>query len=140
MTHIFHKFYLAVLLALVAATAHAQTYYPITELLSTGKTIVGEDIRYPNNGAPRITVAIVTVQPGAPAAFHRHPVPLVAYILAGELTVDYGEKGLKTFRQGDALVEAMDVPHRGMNRGQEVVKLLAVYVGAEGMPNVVLEK
>ncbi len=122
------------------ALADGQGYYPVQELLVTGKTVVGEDIRYPTTGAPRITVAVVTVAPGSPAAFHRHPVPLVAYILEGELTVDYGEKGVKTFRQGDALVEAMDVPHRGMNLGTGIVKLLAVYVGAEGAANVALEK
>jgi quercetin dioxygenase-like cupin family protein len=123
-----------------AAPARDQGYYPVQELLVTGKTVVGENIQYPTTGAPKITVAVVTVAPGAPAAFHRHPVPLVAYILEGELTVDYGEKGVKTFRQGDALVEAMNVPHRGMNLGSSIVKLLAVYVGAEGADNVALEK
>lgn len=122
------------------AQARDQSYYPVQELLVTSKTIVGEDILYPSAGAPKITVALVTVAPGAPAAFHRHPVPLVAYILEGELTVDYGTRGVKTFRQGDALVEAMNVPHRGMNLGSGVVKLLAVYIGAEGAANVVLEK
>lgn len=123
-----------------AALARDEGYYPVQELLVTGKTVVGENIQYPTTGAPKITVALVTVAPGAPAAFHRHPVPLVAYILEGELTVDYGEKGVKTFRQGDALVEAMNVPHRGMNLGGGIVKLLAVYVGAEGADNVALEK
>ncbi|MDX9945033.1 MAG: cupin domain-containing protein [Azonexus sp.] len=123
-----------------AALARDQGYYPVQELLVTGQTVVGENIQYPSTGTPKITVAVVTVAPGAPAAFHRHPVPLVAYILEGELTVDYGEKGVKTFRQGDALVEAMHVPHRGMNLGSGLVKLLAVYIGAEGSANVVLEK
>jgi len=123
-----------------AALARDQGYYPVQELLVTNKTVIGEDIRYPTTGAPKITVAVVTVAPGAPAAFHRHPVPLVAYILEGELTVDYGEKGVKIFRQGDALVEAMHVPHRGVNLGSGIVKLLAVYVGAEGSENVALAK
>ena len=122
------------------AQARDQGYYPVQELLVTGQTIVGENIQYPTSGAPKITVAVVTVAPGTPAAFHRHPVPLVAYILEGELTVDYGPKGLKTFRQGDAVVEAMDLPHRGMNLGSGIVKLLAVYIGAEGAANVVLER
>lgn len=120
--------------------ARDQGYYPVQELIVTGKTVVGEDIRYPTTGSPKITVAIVTVAPGAPAAFHRHPVPLVAYILEGELTVDYGAKGVKVFRAGDALVEAMDVPHRGTNETNSIVKLLAVYIGAEGSANVALEK
>lgn len=131
---------LILLLALAAllaggVQAREETYYPVQELLVTGKTVVGEDIHYPA-GVPRITVAVVTVAPGTAAAFHRHPVPLVAYILEGELTVDYGPEGVKTFRQGDALVEAMHVPHRGMNQGSSMVRLLAVYVGAEGSANV----
>ena len=71
-----------------AALARDEGYYSVQELLVTGKTVVGENIQYPTTGAPKITVALVTVAPGAPAAFHRHPVPLVAYILEGELTVD----------------------------------------------------
>lgn len=135
----------AMLLVLSVGSAQAREekekgYYPVQELLVTGKTVVGEEIRYPTTGAPKITVAVVTVPPGAPAAFHRHPVPLVAYILEGELTVDYGVKGIKTFRAGDALVEAMDVPHRGTNLTNSIVKLLAVYIGAEGSTNVALEK
>lgn len=123
-----------------AALAGEPAYYPVQELLVTGKTVVGEDIKYPTTGAPKITVAVVTVDPNSPAGFHRHPVPLVAYILEGELTVDYGEKGIKTFRQGDAVVEAMNLPHRGMNLGGGVVKLLAVYIGAEGSANATMEK
>lgn len=120
--------------------ALAQTYYPVEQLLSSGKTVVGEDLRYPTTGAPRITVAIVTVGPGASASFHRHPVPLVAYVLEGELSVDYGAQGVKTYRRGDALIEAMNVSHRGMNHGPDVVKLLAVYIGAEGSDDTVLDQ
>lgn len=130
---------LAMLLGLFSLTVAAQTYYPIKELLVTGKTVVGEDVQYPS-GTPRITVSVVTVAPGLAASFHRHPAPLVAYILEGELIVDYGSHGKKTFRKGDALVEAMNVNHRGMNQTDSIVKLLAVYIGAEGTDNVVLEK
>ena len=129
----------AVTLAMAPAMAAAQAY-PAQELLSTGTTIVGETLRYPTTGAARVTVSIVTIQPGAQTVFHRHPAPLVAYILEGEMTVDYGVKGKKVFRKGDALVEAMDVPHRGMNPGASPVSILAVYLGAEGTANVALEK
>lgn len=131
---------ITVFLAGISLVGQAQTYYPVQELLSSGKTVVGEELRYPTTGTPRITVAIVTVEPGAQASFHRHPVPLVAYILEGELTVDYGEKGSRTFRQGDALIEAMNVPHRGTNSGSGIVRLLAVYIGAEGSENTVLSQ
>lgn len=136
----FRQAALAAILVFAALNSWAQqTYYPVQELLTTGKTVVGEDIRYPA-GKPRVSVAIVTIPPGATAAFHRHPAPLIAYVLEGELNVDYGDKGIKTFRQGEAMVEAMDVSHRGINPGTAIVKLLAVYVGAEGTPNVLLER
>lgn len=129
---------LALMLALLSAVALAQAY-PAQDLLATSTTVVGEPIRYPA-GPARITASIVTVKPGADTPFHRHPAPLVAYILSGELTVDYGEHGRRIYRKGDALVEAMDVRHRGMNFGTETVSLFAVYIGAEGTANVALEK
>jgi quercetin dioxygenase-like cupin family protein len=125
--------------AQVAPPATPPTYYPVQELLTTGKTIVGEDIRYPL-GDPQITVSLITIAPGADASFHRHPAPLVAYILEGEVTVDYGHMGSKTYRAGDAFVEAMQVPHKGMNQGTVMAKLLAVNIGAKGTANVLLEK
>jgi len=119
--------------------AWAQQAYPTVDLLATSNTVVGEAIRYPTSGQAKVTVSIVTILPGANTVLHRHPAPLVAYILEGEMSVDYGEKGQKVFRKGDALVEAMDVPHRGMNHGTSPVKILAVYLGAEGTANVALE-
>lgn len=130
----------ALALILLSAVARAENAYPTKDLLVTETTVVGEQIHYPTTGPARITASIVTVAPGADTPFHRHPAPLVAYILSGELTVDYGDHGKRVFRKGDALVEAMDVKHRGMNLGTEPVTLLGVYIGAEGTPNVVLEK
>jgi quercetin dioxygenase-like cupin family protein len=130
---------LVVAIAVLPALGWAQAY-PTKDLLSTGTTVVGEDIRYPTTGAARVTASIVTIQPGADTIMHRHPAPLFAYILEGELTVDYGTQGKRVFRKGDAFMEAMDVPHRGMNLGTATVRILAVYLGAEGTQNVALEK
>ena len=118
----------------------AQQAYPTIELLSTENTVLGEEIRYPTSGPARITASIVTIAPGADSLMHRHPAPMVAYILAGEVTVDYGAAGRKVFRKGEAMVEAMDVPHRGMNFGSEPVRILAIHLGAEGTANVKIEK
>ena len=120
--------------------AWSQQAYPTIELLATGTTVVGEQIRYPTSGPAKVTASIVTIAPGADSLVHRHPAPLVAYILDGEVTVDYGPLGRKVFRKGEAMVEAMDVPHRGMNFGSEPVGILAIYLGAEGTANVKLEK
>jgi quercetin dioxygenase-like cupin family protein len=67
-------------------------------------------------------------------------VPLFAYILDGELTVDYGAHGRRTYRAGEAFMEAMAVTHFGVNTGREPVRLLAVYMGAKGSDDVIPEK
>lgn len=111
--------------------------YPAMPLLSTGTSIVGEPLRYPTNGAARITAAIITMAPAAKTIVHKHGVPLFAYILEGELTVDYGAHGKRTYRKGDAFMEAMDVAHYGLDSGGEPVRILAVYMGAEGAEDVI---
>jgi quercetin dioxygenase-like cupin family protein len=111
--------------------------YPATALLSTGRTVVGETVRYPDTGPAHITASIVALAPGAKTIMHRHGVPLFAYILEGELTVDYGAHGVRVYRAGQAFMEAMEVAHFGINRGAQPVRLLAVYMGAKGADDVI---
>src|SRR5262245_46978829 len=112
---------LAAALILIASHAWANPAsardqgYPAVPLLSTGTTILGETLRYPVNGPAHVTAAIVTLAPGEKTIVHRHGVPLFAYILEGELTVDYGARGTRTYRQGQAFMEAMGVAHFGTN-------------------------
>lgn len=109
--------------------------YPAVPLLSTGTTVVGEKIRYPEGDA-HVTAAIVTLAPGARTILHRHDVPLFAYILEGELTVDYGAHGKRTYKQGQSLMEAMAVAHFATNTGGTTMRLIGVYMGAKGAADV----
>ena len=61
--------------------------------------------------------------------------PLFAYVLEGVVTVDYGEKGIKVIKAGDGILEAMDWPHNGMNKGDTPLRILAVYMGEAGVAN-----
>jgi quercetin dioxygenase-like cupin family protein len=118
---------------------HAKDY-PATPLLSTGTSILGETIRYPKSGPAHVTAAIVTLEPGAKTIMHKHGVPLFAYILDGELTVDYGRHGTRTYVQGQSFMEAMAVAHFGVNNGSQPVRLLAVYMGAKRAKDVIPTK
>ncbi len=122
----------------VSAPASAQNYN-LTGTVSTSKTIVGEDIVYPTTGKAVVTSAIVVMAPGERTILHRHGVPLFAYMLEGELTVDYGAHGTRVYRQGDSFMEAMNVSHAGRNTGTTTVRILAVYMGAEGSKDVVAD-
>lgn len=130
----------ALALAGAAAAQDAPpSYPPLDVLLSTGTTIVGQPFAYPG-GAAKITAAIVTMVPGQETGWHRHEVPLFAQILEGELTVDYGPDGTKTYKAGDTLVEAFGTSHNGTNTGDGAVRLLAVFAGAEGAANTVADE
>ena len=105
-------------------------------LLASGQTVIGQQITYPEDTAT-MTGAIVTLPPGAETGWHRHDVPLFAYVLEGEITVDYGADGRRTYTAGDAFLEAYRTDHNDMNAGSEPAKVLAVFAGAEGARNTV---
>lgn len=124
------------LCALAAAGPAAAEPYQnlLTPLLESGVDVLGTPLDYPD-GTPEVTAAIVELPPGAETGWHRHEVPLFAYVLEGAFTVDYGEHGTKTYRAGDGVLEAMDVPHNGQNSGNVPVRLLAVYMGGGAEAN-----
>jgi quercetin dioxygenase-like cupin family protein len=107
---------------------------PAEPLLSTGTTILGETLHYPTNGPAHVTASIVTLPPGGRTILHKHGVPMFAYVLEGEITVDYGDCGKRTFHQGDALMEATDAAHFGADAGLQPVRILTVFMGADGAP------
>jgi quercetin dioxygenase-like cupin family protein len=110
-----------------------------TTLLSTATTVVGQPIVFPA-GKPHVTAEIVTIAPGGRTIVHEHGVPMFFYILQGELVVNYGAEGERTYRQGGAGMEAMNLAHFGLNNGAEPVRILVVYMGADGAADVIPEK
>lgn len=119
----------------VRAEDQSTTYQNLlTPILSGNTTILDQTIAYPA-GTPKITAAIVAIPPGGETGWHTHAVPLFAYILEGALTVDYGAKGVKVYEAGGGVLEAMNWPHNGTNKGDVPVRLIAVYMGAEDEAN-----
>ena len=78
-----------------------------------------------------------TPTPGASTGWHRHDAPLYGHMLEGELTVTYRGHGVRVYRAGDTFMEAFRTPHNGHNSGDGPVRILAVFVGAEGVANTV---
>jgi quercetin dioxygenase-like cupin family protein len=105
----------------------------VTTVIDTTQTIIGQPITYPAGNA-EVTASIITIPPGGETGWHLHAVPLFGYILEGALTVDYGDKGTHTYSTGEGLLEAINWPHNGMNRGTVPVRLLAVYAGPTAFP------
>jgi len=105
-----------------------------TVIVQTSKTSIGQDIRYPRM-KPEVAALLVEIAPGGQTGRHQHPVTEFAYILEGTLTVDI--EGQKVFTAGQGLIEATNTWHNGMNKGTTPVKILSVFVGEQGTPNVV---
>ena len=131
---------LLALAILVGTSYRASTREEAAALLSTDKTVLGQTIAYPAGALAKVTAAIVTMLPGEETGWHKHDVPMFGLILDGEITVDYGPAGSRVYRKGDALVEAIDVAHNGRNTGSGNARILAVFMGADGVPNTVMLK
>jgi quercetin dioxygenase-like cupin family protein len=121
----------ALMITLWGAPALADGY-PAIPLFSGSRTVMDEEIAYPASGKAHVTALIVVLAPGEKTVVHKHGVPTFIHVLEGEVTVDYESHGKRTYRQGESFLEAMDVPHAGMNTGTVPVKILAVYMGADG--------
>ncbi len=120
-------------LAIGKETVAREPPSPAAPLLRTGTTIVGEPVVYPTGAPAQVTAAVVSLAPGEETGWHTHGMPVVGYMIEGELTVDYGEKGQRVYRAGEALMEAIAVAHNGRNTGSGPVRILAVFIGAEGL-------
>ncbi len=113
-------------------------YPPLQVLLSSGQSILGQDIVYPA-GKPNITAAVVTIQPQESTGWHLHDAPLFAMILDGELTVDYGNGVTRHYVKDDTFIEAFKSRHNGTNTGSTPVRILVVFAGSDVVKNTVKE-
>jgi quercetin dioxygenase-like cupin family protein len=103
-------------------------------LLCTTVNSVGQPIECPRGGAAEVTALLVEMAPGEETGWHRHPVPLLGYILAGELTVYQitGEK--RVVRAGEVSLESVDVVHNGVNEGAVPCKMIVFVAGIKDVP------
>lgn len=130
---------LLLVFALLASSAEqGVTRENVASLLSTGQTVLGQPIAYPTQAPAHVAATVITMLPGEATGWHQHNVPMFGYILEGEITVDYGDKGTHVYRQGEALMEAIDAAHNGRNTGSGPARILAVFMGADGVPDTVM--
>ena len=102
--------------------------YPVFQ---GNKTVLGLTIAYPI-GMPLIRAVVLDSEPGGVFEWHMHKTPTFGYVLEGEVKVDYGSKGTRVFRAGDAFLEALEWPHQASNPGTAPARVFALYIGVEG--------
>lgn len=126
---------LAVIALILPAAAAADGEAVVsTKLLQTSVTNTGDPIVYPVTDKPQVTVAIVEIAPGASTPEHKHPYPLVGYILQGTLEVTAEDGTVNVYKEGDALVEALGKNHQGRNIGDTPVRVLITVMGVADEP------
>ncbi len=133
---IFQSTLIAVLLSLAVSCApkNTETALPISskEILKTSTSWDGDPIIYPD-GDPEIKAIIIELQEGVDTGFHCHPVPNLAYMLAGEIEVEVFEGPKQVFKKGDAFEEVIHTWHKGrVLKGP--AKIVVFYVGEVDLP------
>lgn len=105
-------------------------------MASPSADVVGRPLAYPP-GTPAVRAYRITIAPGKATALHAHEVPLFAYVESGALEVDYGTKGKRRYKAGDAFMEAVEWCHAGRAVGDGPAVLIAAYLGGGGLKNTV---
>ena len=134
---------LALLLALLLAAGTARTDQapPVTvkTLITTDRTVLGQKLVLPKHD-PVLIVSTYDIAPGARLPRHEHPFSRYAYVLQGDLTVEFDGGLQKQYHAGDFIVEAVGSWHFGMNPGKVPVRLLVIDQVEAGQPATILAK
>ena len=124
-------------LALMSHPVWAGEGVKITKLLQGSETIEGKAIAYPPSDKAEMAVLMVDLAPGKEIGLHMHPVPLVVYMMEGELEVEVSGGGKHKLQAGTAFLEVVNTWHNGFNRTDKPVKFLVVFAGEKGKANLI---
>jgi len=129
--------FLAAILASGLTVAESVSYEGISvtpvPIEKRSTTVLGQSYQFPE-GVPALYAYNIVIKPGQKTSWHKHAVPLYAYILSGSLTVDYGSKGSRVFEKGMSYIEAIDWCHQGYVSGNEEAVIFGIYM-AQVDPN-----
>ena len=130
-------FVAAVVAALLATPLTAQVKFSSTSILQSTVTNAGGPITYLATDNAEVTALRVDIGPGGETGRHMHLYPAFVYVLEGAVDVEIEGGGSHSYKVGDSFLEAINTWHNGKNRGSRPVKLLVVFAGVQGKPNLV---
>lgn len=91
-------FVLVCLVSLAPQQTSSQDAFKVKELLR-------KDISKYANSDLRISVAEITLAPGANGTKHRHPGPTFVYVLAGDVEAEFEGVSARTYHTGETMYE-----------------------------------
>jgi quercetin dioxygenase-like cupin family protein len=129
------------LLLILNGVLNAEEYrnVEVKKLITSTTSSNGQPLTYLQTAQPEVTVLVVRVPPDGSTGWHKHPVPVYAYMLEGTLNVEIKGGRTYVFKKGEAILEVMNTLHNGYNSGKDPATLVVFYTGAVGVSNVVKE-
>jgi quercetin dioxygenase-like cupin family protein len=126
-------FLILALLVIISLTAKSQySGLNIKELIRTDTTSIGQKITYPDFANPEVTMLKITIPPGKSTGWHKHNIPVFAYVVKGVLTVELEDHQVKKFKEESTFAEMRDTYHNGTNKEDTDLVLIAIYMGGKG--------
>lgn len=123
--------------SLMGTSAAAQVKFTATPILQSGATIEGATIAYPKTDRPELTAMRLEIGPGGETGRHMHPYPTLVYVLEGTVDVAMDSGMVHRYSAGDSFLMTVNSWTNARNNGPIPAKLLVVFVGVRGKPNLV---
>ena len=120
----------------VSTPLAAQVNFKATPILQSGMA-GGKQIAYPRTDSAEVTALVLDIGPGGETGRHMHPNPTIVYILDGAIDVEADDGSTHSYKAGESFLEALNKWHNGKNKGTTPAKVLVVFTGAHGKPNLV---
>ena len=122
---------------LMATPAVAQVKFSATPILQGGATVGGASIAYPKTDSAELTAVRLDIGPGGETGRHMHPYPTFVYVLEGAIEVEMDGGMVHSYKAGDSFLMVVNTWTNAKNKGPMPAKVLVVYVGVHGKPNLV---
>jgi quercetin dioxygenase-like cupin family protein len=129
---------LAVAIAgLMGTSAAAQVKFSSTPILQSGATVGGASLAYPQTDSAELSAVRLDIGPGGETGRHMHPFPTLVYVLEGAIDVEMDGGMVRSYTAGDSFLMVVNTWTNAKNHGTVPAKMLVVFVGVHGKPNLV---
>ncbi len=123
--------------SLLATTAAAQVKFSATPILQSRTTVGLTSIAYPETDSAELTAVRLEIGSGGETGRHMHPYPTLVYVLEGAIEVETDRGMVQRYKAGDSFLMVVNTWTNAKNTGMTPAKILVVYVGVHGKPNLV---
>jgi len=137
MRTIFSILLIMVLVQTTVSVQAEQQDVKVTAVMKSSTTISGQKIEYPKTDKAEMASVLVEIQPGKENGRHMHSVPTYVHVLEGTMTVEFEDGSRQTFQAGSGFLEVVNTLHSAKNLGEVPLRLLVVFAGEEGRPNLI---